>query len=371
MRLAQIVPSLEARHGGPSRSVRALSAGLAVAGDAVELLTTEPGASAVEQAGSQLTIHRFPRQRPRAFCPSTPLHEHLDRTPFDVIHYHSLWLRPLHYAATASRRSGTPLVIAPRGMMSPWAWQHHRWKKILADKLLHPGALRDAAGWQATSVAEADDIRRLGFTQPVCVSPNGVVLPDPAALESARHFWLARCPALAGRRVALFYSRFHAKKRVLELISLWASLAPRDWVLLVVGIPEQYGVDALRAHARQCGAGVEIHDGTDTPPPYAVAELYLLPTHSENFGLTLAEAMAAGLPVVTTDGAPWHDLENNHAGRCVPWAQFTPALRALLAESPEALRARGNVGREWMRRDFSWSAAAALLRAFYQQLLPA
>jgi len=121
-------------------------------------------------------------------------------------------------------RSSSP----PRGMMSPWAWQYHLgWKKAIAATWFHPGAFAAVAGWHATSAAEADDIRRLGFTQPLCISPNGVHPPVAAAESAAATYWRQEHPALAGRRVALFRnSRFHSKKRVLELIALWAT-APR------------------------------------------------------------------------------------------------------------------------------------------------
>jgi glycosyltransferase involved in cell wall biosynthesis len=369
MKIAQVVPSIEARHGGPSRSVRALAGALAAGAD-VDLLTTEPATDSVETEG-RLVLRRFPRQWPQDLVASGPLRRHLLAGGHDLIHHHSLWLRSLHYAAEASRRSDAPLVISPRGMMTAWAWRHRRWKKILARHLIHPGAFEHAAGWHATSPAEVQDIRRLGFTQPVCLAPNGVEIPGAAAIESARRHWLDRCPALGARKVALFYSRFHAKKRVLELIELWAAQATGDWLLLVVGIPEDYNVGILRKKVDSLNAGtrIEVQDGTDAPPPYPVATLYLLPTHSENFGLTVAEALAHGLPVITTDGTPWQELEVRQAGRCVDWPGFQSAMLDLLRESPAELARRGAIGRTWMQQEFSWAGAAAKLADFYGELI--
>jgi glycosyltransferase involved in cell wall biosynthesis len=370
MRIAQIVASLEARHGGPSRSVLGLAAGLASLGHEVELLTTESGTSSIAQPSTHLTVHRFRRQWPESITASAALCRHVHDTSFEVIHEHGLWLRPLHYAATASRRSGRPLVISPRGMMSPWSWQHRRWRKFLAQHCLHPGAFQQVAGWHATSDEEAADIRALGFSQPVCIAPNGVDIPDDAALAAAQQYWQGRCPKLRDRRVALFYSRFHPKKRILELIELWAAHAPRDWLLLAVGIPEAYSVAALSDYARRCGvaARVAVFDGTNVPAPYPAASLYLLPSHSENFGLTVAEALAHGLPVVTTDATPWQGLERNDAGRCVPWGEFGATLTSLMHDSPEALQTRGLRGRAWMQADFPWAKSAAILAAFYGSL---
>jgi len=370
VRIAQIVASLEARHGGPSRSVLGLATGLASIGHEVELLTTEPGPPQIRQPAPGLTIRRFSREWPQSLSASAGLKAYLGRRQFEVIHEHGLWLRPLHYACTAARRSGAPLVISPRGMMSSWAWQHRRWRKILADGWVHPRALAQAAGWHATSELEAADIRALGFAQPICTAANGVELPGTDETLLARTHWLARFPAAAERRVALFYSRFHPKKRVLELIDLWASLALTDWLLLLVGIPEAYSIAELQEYADRARARdrIAIFDGTEAPPPYAIASVFLLPSHSENFGLTVAEALANGLPVVTTDATPWAGLHEHSAGRCVPWSEFRDATLTLLQEPAAALGERGLRGRRWMETEFSWASVATRLAAHYAAL---
>lgn len=375
MRIAQIVSSLAAHHGGPSRSVRGLAEGLARAGDQVELLTTgDPADSATAAtADAALVVRTFLRQPPQALARSEQLKLHLRSQAFDLIHHHGLWSRTLHYAHIAARQSGAPLVISPRGMMSPWAWRHRRWKKQLSAWFLHPGAFAGARGWHATSEDEANDIRALGFNQPVCVAANGVIPPTADDEAAAKQAWLALLPALAGRRMALFYSRFHSKKRVLELIDLWLSRPRADWVLLVAGIPEQYSVNQLDAYlVRNGGTGqVIIQDGAGLPPPYVAASLFLLPSHSENFGLVVAEALVRGVPVLATDTTPWHELAERGAGRCVAWDDYGPALDALLATSPAALAASGSRARSWATATFSWDKAAQTLRTFYQQLTSA
>lgn len=370
MKIAQIVASLESRHGGPSRSVRGLASGLAELGHSVELLTTRAdGAPSVEKTDA-LSIFSFPRERPRRFCPSVLLRDHLRAGDHEVLHAHGLWLRPLHYARVVAQRRSVPLVVSPRGMMSPWAWHHHRPRKVFASRFIHPDALRRAAGWHATSQAEADDIRRLGFAQPVCIAPNGVTPPSPADEAAAARHWRENEPGFSGRRLALFYSRFHAKKRVLEVIDLWLSKSRGDWVLLVAGIPEQYSVRQLEAYVERNGGAqrVFVRDGDGAPPPYAAASLFLLPSHSENFGQVVVEALVRGLPVLTTDGTPWSALDAQGAGQCVAWERFGDALDALLASPPEALRESGARARAWAGAAFSWERSAETLADFYRQL---
>ena len=162
MIIRQVVPSLERQHGGPSRSVRALARAQAELGHDVSLLATDPNApdsGRLEREGP-LHVGIFRRNWPGRICCSAGLRATLQRERVDLVHHHALWLRTLHYAHVAARLHGAPLVVSPRGMMGPWAWRHHRTRKALADRLLHPGALRAVDGWHATSAQEARDIAR-------------------------------------------------------------------------------------------------------------------------------------------------------------------------------------------------------------------
>jgi glycosyltransferase involved in cell wall biosynthesis len=369
--VTHIVPSLEERHGGPSKSVRALANASAELGHQVELLATQEPGQPTPVAGSDVAaLHLFARERPLALCRSRGLAAHLAGIRADVIHHHSLWLLTLRYARNVARRQGVPLVISPRGMLSGWAYEHRRGRKWLAQHLVHPGALESAAGWHATSQEECEDIRARGFRQPVCVSPNGVPLPGDAALAAERAAWHQLCPATRTRPVAVFYSRFHRKKRLRELIDLWLAAPRGDWLLLVVGVGEDYSAAELSAFVQTAGAGdrIAVFDGANRPAPYAVASLFVLPSHSENFGLVIAEALAAGVPALVTDTTPWSRLAAQGCGWCVPWGGYAAALAAALVTSPAELAAMGARGRIWAGREFSWARAAQLLDEFYRQL---
>jgi glycosyltransferase involved in cell wall biosynthesis len=371
MRVCHIVPSLEERHGGPSKSVRALANAGAALGEQVELLSTlETGQPPVTAGGDAATMHVFPREAPLALCRSRGLAAHLAASQADVIHHHSLWLLTLRYAHDTARRQHIPLVISPRGMLSDWAHAHRRGRKWFAQHFVHPGALETAAGWHATSSEECADIRARGFRQPVCVSPNGVTLPDAAALAAARATWHQLCPATKTRRVALFYSRFHRMKRLRELIDLWVAAPRDDWLLLIVGVGEDYSVAELSAlvAAARADDRIAVFDGANRPAPYAVASLFLLPSHSENFGLVIAEALAAGVPALVTDTTPWSGLAANGCGWCVGWTDYGAALGRARTMPADELSVMGRRGHEWTAREFSWARAAGLLEAFYRQL---
>lgn len=369
MRICHVIASLDARFGGPSRTVYALCQALARQGHETELCTLDPAAAGTRQEG-RLRISTFRRQTPQLVGRSTTLAAHLQRGRYDVVHNHALWLRPLHYANRAARASHVPLVVSPRGMMSTWAWAHHAGRKMLARRLVHPGALEGAAGWHVTSETEAEDVRRLGFTQPLCVSPNAVEFPAESSRAAAAAHWQRTCPDLPVGRTALFYSRFHAKKRVIELIDLWLQRAPPGWQLLLVGLPEEFSVRQLEQYVLRASAGdrVRVHDGTGAPPPYPVASVFLLPSHSENFGMVIAEAMAYGLPVLVTDSTPWLAVNEREIGWCVPWEHYGDALSAALSRPVAELRARGDAASRWVAQNFSWDQSARELAAFYQHL---
>jgi glycosyltransferase involved in cell wall biosynthesis len=364
-----IVPSLEARHGGPSKSVLGLARALAQIGNDVDLLTTDPDSEWDRKEG-RLAVHAFRRDWPASVCASRQLWRYLQSVPADVIHHHSIWLRTLHYANRAAARKGVRLVVSPRGMTDPWAWRHHAKRKAFARRFIHPGAFEAVEGWHATSDSEAAGLRDLGFRQPICVAPNGVSIPPKEDIEASGQRWreLLRLPPDAP--VALFYSRFHRKKRLIELIDSWSENARKDWLLVVAGIPEEYTPRMVEAYVLRSGqvGRVIVANGTGMPPPYGIASLFVLPSHGENFGLSIAEALASGVPALVTDSTPWKGLNANGAGWCVPWADFGAAIKAATGESQNALAERGAVGRSWMERDFSWSTSAQTLSAFYKSL---
>lgn len=370
MKICHIVPSLEERHGGPSKSVRRLASALAGLGHEVDLLATRPDGAAPPVREGPVRVLEFRRDRPEFLCVSAGLREHLRQKPYQLLHHHALWLRTLHYTREAAQATGARLVISPRGMMSRWSWHHHRWRKLLADRLVHPGAFAAANGWHATSSAEADDIRHRGFQQPICVAPNGVESPSADEMTGAHEAWTRLCPAVATRPVALFYSRFHRKKRLLELIDLWIDVAPHEWLLLIAGIPQEYSQADLISYVarRDADARIAVFDGAGRPPPYGAASLFLLPSHSENFGLVIAEAMAWGVPVLVTDTTPWADAAAQNAGWCVPWEAYGAALRDALAQSTDRLEQRGARARDWVLARYSWEQAARPLAEFYSRL---
>ena len=208
--------------------------------------------------------------------------------------------------------------------------------------------------WHATSETEYSDIRRRGFRQPVAIIPNGVDVPDlPAKRDSAS-------------RTLLFLSRVHPTKGLDVLLPAWRAVQDhfRDWKLVIVGPDDGGYLPKLQRLASDLGterthfAGPLY--GIDKWTAYRDADLFVLPTYSENFGMAVAEALAAGTPTITTKGAPWEGLLKHRAGWWIDIGvdALVAALEEALATSVDTLRSMGERGRAWMMSEFSWNAIA-------------
>jgi glycosyltransferase involved in cell wall biosynthesis len=285
-----------------------------------------------------------------------------------LVHSHGLWQPANHWAARSAQQWQVPLVIQPRGMLEPWALAQKKVKKRVALALFQGRDLQRATALVASSDMECESVRRFGLSQPVAVIANGTQLPSKAALEPGRR-------ARNRTRVALFLSRIHPQKGTRELIRAWAHAAPAGWRLAIAG-PDDHGHWAEIEHlVRQ----LNLREVVDYVGPVAdvqktaafqQADLFVLPTFSESFGMAVAEALAHGLPVITTRGAPWSDLV---AHRCGWWIDIgveplAEAIRQATSLSDDERWRMGERGRNYVRR-FDWDAISSQMLALYYWLL--
>lgn len=366
VRIAQVISGLGNEASGPTYSVVQLARGLGRLGNEVELYSIGDR----ELAPSPGTVHRvFPRARVAGpLYASPPLRRALLDGAGDtrIVHNHGLWAMANIYVTAAAREARAPLVVSPRGTLAPWALRHHRWRKRVLWLVGQRATCHSAKLFHATSEGELADIRAAGFDQPVAVIPNGIDIPEAAT-----------APANEPGRTVLFLGRLHPVKGVDRLVEAWARVHRDfpDWRLRLVGPDELGTAAALRASAAVLQAArIEFSGavfGADKDRAYREAELYVLPTHSENFGITVAESLARGVPAIVTKGAPWGGLAREHSGWWIDQGvePLEAALREALAMPPEALRAMGARGRDWMRRDFGWDGIAAEMMAAYEWLL--
>ncbi len=373
--ILHITSGLHPDSGGPSRTVVHLTDALAaIPGLAVTVLTQSAAASPImASANSAVTRRVLESSLPLALQVGHPVRRELAAWPTgarpDLLHGHGLWTAVNHWTAQAARRWNSPLRLHPRGMLEPWAFKNKGGKKRLALALYQRRDLDTARVLVATSEQEYTNLRALGLRQPIAIIPNGVPLPAADAV-------LARPPRrLGAQRTVLFLSRVQGKKGLLNLIDAWARVRPDGWRLQIAGPEEDGHLAEVLVRARQVGVSetvqyVGVVDGAAKSALYLGADLFVLPTFSENFGVVVAEALAHGLPVITTHGAPWADLPVHDCGWWIPIGvePLAAALREAMALSDADRAAMGARGLAYVRR-YDWAAIAGDMAAVYRWVL--
>lgn len=374
LRVSHIVADLAKAGGGPSYTVPALSSALAALGDVVRLHSVARDRCSdcsVSFSGIEVAAHPADMLT-RPLRGSTTLYRSLraDAANGAILHAHGLWLLPNLYPAWIKQAFPDTLVVhSPRGMLAPAAMQISTWKKKPVWHLWQKLALQKADCLHATAMSEYEEIRALGLRKPVAVIRNGIDVP-PLAVDHQR----------GGRaessRTILSVGRLHPKKALDVLVRAWSSLESSypAWSVRIVGPAEGRYDEQLRQLAR--GLGLErlsiegpVYNGVKLAT-YRAADLFVLPTLNENFGVAVAEALAAEVPVISTKGAPWSGLVAEGCGWWIDHGvePLVHALRTAMEMPSLHLAEMGRKGRNWMERDFSWSGVATEMRAVYAWL---
>lgn len=348
--------SFQPSYGGPARSVSRLADALVESG--LEVGVWAPDQSAIDTA----FIRREGGVRRLSGSAEAALGAFGGA---DVMHDNGLWLRHNHALAVLAERGGIPRVVSPRGMLLPWAVRHKRLKKWVAWQLYQKADFRRAAAWHATAASEAEQVGFSGDFAEGRVIPNGVDIPKEAEP------W----PERGGPKVMLFVGRIYPVKGLPLLVEAWAKVRPMGWVLRIVG-PDEAGHQAeVEEQVRSAGLEgvVEFKGplaGAGLRQSFAEAEVLVLPSHTENFGMVVAEALAQGRPVIASRGTPWQGLEERACGWWpeVSAAGLAGALEEATGRSSEERRAMGARGQRWMQEAFSWSGCARAMGEWYGSL---
>lgn len=285
----------------------------------------------------------------------------------DLIHIHGMWQMNAIDPCWVAKKGKINLVVSPHGSFSKWAMEYGSVLKKVFWPLLQYPALRNATCFHATSEAEYKDIRRLGFRQPVAIIPHGIDIPDLSVKKENK------------LRTLLFLARLHRVKGLEILFQAWhdvQDLFP-DWQLVIAGsdnensgyINELHGLSQNLKLKRVSFIGEQT--GIDKLNVYQTADLYVLPSYTENFALTVAEALAAGLPAIVSTGAPWAGLEQHKAGWWIDISidSLSACLKDALSYSHSDLNEMGIRGRQWMENEFSWQDVGGRMEVTYQWLL--
>lgn len=387
MRILQIVPSISLVYGGPSQMVLGLSAALATCGAEVTVLTTDSNGDAgqppldvpldkpVEQDGYQVRYFRCSPFRRYKFSVELLCWLYDRAKEFDIAHIHALFSPVSSLSAAIARHQKLPYLMRPLGTLDPADLRKKQQLKKIYIALLERPNLAKAAAIHFTSHQEAEVSERFGLSTKDVIIPLGVQLQEFPPLGFARN----ELKIPSGVPLLLYMSRIDPKKGLDLLIPALEKLLDEglEFHFILAGSnpqdPQYERQIQERIQGSSLGKRTTIAgfvSGTLKAGLLQDADLFVLPSYYENFGIAVAEAMAAGTPVVISDGVYiWEEVRQAEAG----WVcscnieDLSAKLRLALAEAEE-LRRRGDRARDYALYHYSWQAIAQQTLQVYQEL---
>lgn len=290
----------------------------------------------------------------------------LDDIKPDLVHVNCCWVPCCALVQKWAQKKGYKVILTPHGMLEPWIMKRNYWtKKIPALLLYQKTAIKSANCIHATAESEKQNILKLGYNK-IEVIANGIDVENIKIKDNWRR-----------NKNILFLSRIHVKKGIEFLLEAVSSLkSPLEgYTITIAGEGDQTYVSSLKSKAIELGieemvtfcGGVY---GEKKWELYRKADVFVLPTYSENFGIVVAESLASGTPVITTKGTPWEELNLYKCGWWIEVGSPTTkeALIKFLTLSEDQLKEMGYNGRKLIETKYSNKAVAIEIMNLYTKL---
>ena len=379
MRVLHVIPSVAERSGGPATAIVPMCRALQQNGVDVLLVTTAAGMDDADATNGRVADYKgvpakfFPSQLGESFKYSRPLATWLSSNirEFGLAHIHAVFNHSSIAAAHVCRKAAVPYVVRPLGTLEPWSMTQKSVRKRVFWQVAGKAMLRRAAAVHYTTDAEKNSTESLlGLNQGKVIG-LGVEVNSSAKEQLAHHF-----PDLAQQPYALVMSRLHPKKGLDVLIDAFLALVQHEkfahWHLVIAGDGPSDYVAKLKEMAAASDRIVFTGwvDGERKDAMLSGASLLVLPSHQENFGMCVMEALARSVPVLVSPHVNLaHEIVLANAGWIATVDKDALTTRLAEALSNEEERAvRGRAGKQ-LSMKYSWESAAKSLKDLYIEIV--
>ena len=358
MKVIHYIASIDKSAGGTTEYMRLLSKALKE--DTLLIIATGVSNNPIPIDG--VSVKFFNTNILRWFSLLTEFHTFLKIEKPDIVHINGIWSPQNWGFQKVAQELKIKVVLSPHGMLESWIIAHNPLKKKIALFLFQNNAIEKVDYIHATAQMEKDSIRKLGFNNDITIIPNGIDLSE-----------ITKTKTSYGSKKMVFLSRIHPKKGIELLLEAWRSADTRDWSLAIAGNGDENYIQNLSESAKDLNNVhfVGAKYGEEKWDFMRSADVMVLPTHSENFGIVVAEALAVGLPVITTTGTPWNDLDECNCGWWIDLSvmNLKSTLIKVFNLPKGTLEEMGNNGKELVQKKYDIKAIGEIMVEFYNTIL--
>lgn len=366
MKILHTISSLDAQSGGTSTCTYELLCALNRIHVDVDCLTLCPRVHGTRMLGNDHFIKACHNDAITPLVYSRNFRRELAKSHYDLYHTNGLWLDVNHATCAHARKRGAPYIVSPHGMLYPQALARSAWKKKMMLWLGHYRDLAQAACLHVTCSQEKAYCRKLGFRNPIAVIPNPVDIPP----------YVQQIPRTdhASFRVG-FLGRLHPIKNIENIILAWAKLPLKNAQLVIAGEGEPSYVASLQQLVRDVGAPhvdfIGFVSGIEKYEYLASLDILCAPSHQENFGMSIAEALLIGTPVIASTGTPWEILNTLKCGWWCAGDAHTLAyyLEQALMLSKDERKQMGERGKKLIMTHYASHQIAVMMKSVYRYLI--
>jgi len=382
MKILQVVHSISGHAGGPAKAVLGLSEALVRLGAEVSIFAIDHGLgenlNSIPYCQRGMSVRFFKREWPKSYLYSPSLKKELERSirAFDVVHIHGIWLYPTWIASRICRREKIPYIIRPCGMLDQYCLSHHPVRKGLYYLLIERKNIKQAHTIHFTTEEERNRSKGYGHRSKTVVIPLGFRVAEYLNLPPRGEF-RKRYPHFIGKKIILYLGRISFKKGLDLLVRAVEEVVKqvKDVHWVIAGPDDEGYGKKLRGWIEEKGFENQVTflglvEGDDQLALLRDSDIFCLPSHQENFGMAVVEAMAAGLPVVVSDQVNlYQEISSARAGlvtRCEA-EEVRKALCRLLQDE-ELRREMGENGRRLVQARYPWDQIAQEVMRLYESI---